>query len=116
MGTLGRSSQSAQFARGALRWETPVIEVPTGQKLLDREGHAIGKITDVVANPTTVELEWLTVKTGLMGGEHLVPVEAVETTSDGSLMVPFTKEQVKSATADPHIAPSGTERSALYGH
>jgi hypothetical protein len=92
------------------------MDVPTGQKLLDREGNAIGKITDVVANPTTVELEWLTVKTGLMGGEHLVPFEAVETTSDGTLMVPFTKEQVKSAPADAHIAPSGSERSALYGH
>ena len=92
------------------------MDVPTGQKLLDREGNAIGKITDVVANPTTVELEWLTVKTGLMGGEHLVPMGAVETKEDGSLMVPFTKEQVKTAPADPHIAPSGPERSELYSH
>ena len=93
-----------------------MMDLPTGQKLLDRDGHAIGKITDVVANPTTVELEWLTVKTGLMGGEHLVPVEGVEETGDGSLKCQFTKEQVKSAAADPHIAPSAPERAELYSH
>ena len=45
-----------------------------GEKLVDRDGNTVGKITDVIVDSATLENEWITVKTGMMGGEHLVPI------------------------------------------
>ena len=87
-----------------------------GQKLLSQDGAAIGKITDVISDPATLEPEWLTVKTGLVGGEHLVPVKAIDPNAEG-VVVPFDKDHVKSApTVDDHTAPSGREREQIYAH
>jgi len=91
-------------------------QVLIGQDLLDREGNAIGKITDVIVDPATLEPEWITVKTGRFGGERLVPVSAVEA-SDGAVVAPFDKERVKdSPNPGQHTSPSEPEREALYAH
>jgi len=50
----------------------------TGHELLDREGAPVGKVTDVIADPATMRAEWAVVKTGRFGGEHLVPLDAIE--------------------------------------
>jgi hypothetical protein len=87
-----------------------------GQKLLSQDGTPIGKITDVISDPATLEPEWLTVKTGLVGGEHLVPVKAIDPGAEG-IVVPFDKDEVKSApTVSDHTAPSGREREEIYEH
>jgi sporulation protein YlmC with PRC-barrel domain len=88
-----------------------------GEKLMDRDGNTVGKITDVIVDSATLENEWITVKTGMMGGEHLVPFAAVEERGD-TITVPFAKDDVKAApTVDKgHAAPSPSEREQVFSH
>jgi sporulation protein YlmC with PRC-barrel domain len=88
-----------------------------GEKLVDRDGNTVGKITDVIVDAATLENEWITVKTGMMGGEHLVPIAAVDE-DGGQIRVPFAKDNVKAApTVDKgHAAPSPTEREEVFSH
>ena len=88
-----------------------------GEKLMDRDGNTVGKITDVIVDSATLENEWITVKTGMMGGEHLVPIAAVEQHGD-AIRVPFAKDDVKAApTVDKgHAAPSPSERNQVFSH
>jgi sporulation protein YlmC with PRC-barrel domain len=88
-----------------------------GQQLLDRDGVAIGKVTDVIFDAATLEPEWITVKVGRFGGEHFVPVSATETGGDGPA-VPFPKEKVKEAPVAEkgHAAPSPNERQMIFQH
>ena len=88
-----------------------------GEKLIDREGNTVGKITDIIVDSATLENEWITVKTGMMGGEHLVPIAAVEEHGN-QIQVPFAKDDVKSApTVDKgHAAPSPSEREQVFSH
>ncbi|HEV3365341.1 MAG TPA: PRC-barrel domain-containing protein [Acidimicrobiia bacterium] len=88
-----------------------------GEKLVDRNGNPVGKITDVIVDAATLENEWLTVKTGMMGGEHLVPIVAVEEDGD-EITIPFAKDEVKAApTVDKgHAAPSPSERVKVFSH
>lgn len=88
-----------------------------GEKLVDREGNPVGKITDVIVDSATLENEWLTVKTGMMSGEHLVPFAVVEDRGE-EIAVPFAKDEIKSApTPDKgHAAPSPTERQEVFSH
>jgi len=91
--------------------------VPIGEKLIDRDGNTVGKITDVIVDSATLQSEWLTVKTGMMGGEHLVPISAVDD-RNGDLRVPFAKDDIKGApTVDKgHAAPSPSEREEVFSH
>jgi hypothetical protein len=88
-----------------------------GEKLMDRDGNIVGKITDVIVDSATLENEWITVKTGMMGGEHLVPITAVDEAGD-QIRVPFAKDDVKAApTVDKgHAAPSPSEREQVFAH
>ncbi len=94
-----------------------MARVVIGEKLLDRNGKPVGKITDVIVDSATLESEWITVKTGMMGGEHLVPIAAVEA-DDDQITVPFAKDEVKAApTVDKgHAAPSPSERAQVFSH
>ena len=88
-----------------------------GEKLVDRDGNTVGKITDVIVDSATLENEWITVKTGMMGGEHLVPYAVVAEHGE-QIAVPFDKDQIKSApTVDKgHAAPSPSERMEVFRH
>ena len=94
-----------------------MARVLIGEKLVDQEGNTVGKITDVIVDSATLENEWITVKTGMLGGEHLVPVAVVEERGD-AIAVPFVKEEVKAApTVDKgHAAPSPSEREQVFSH
>jgi sporulation protein YlmC with PRC-barrel domain len=94
-----------------------MARVLIGEKLLDRDGNSVGKITDVIVDSATLENEWITVKTGMMGGEHLVPYSVVAEHGD-LIAVPFEKGQIKSApTVDKgHAAPSPSERNEVFRH
>lgn len=88
----------------------------TQQELVDPEGHPIGKVTDVISDPATLQPEWAVVKLGRFGHEHLIPIQAIEE-HDAHLVVPFGKEAVKEAPAvKDHMAPSNREREELYRH
>jgi len=88
-----------------------------GEKLTDRNGNPVGKITDVIVDAATLENEWITVKTGMMGGEHLVPIAAVEADGD-QITIPFARDEVKSAPIvdKGHAAPSPSERVQVFSH
>ena len=94
-----------------------MTRVLIGEKLVDREGNTVGKITDVIVDSATLENEWITVKTGMMGGEHLVPIAVVGEHGD-QIALPFDKERIKSApTVDKgHAAPSPSERHLVFAH
>jgi len=94
-----------------------MARVLIGEKLVDRNGNTIGKITDVIVDSATLENEWITVKTGMMGGEHLVPITAVE--EDGEqITLPFAKDEVKAAPMvdKGHAGPSPSERAQVFSH
>ena len=94
-----------------------MARVLIGEKLLDRDGKPVGKITDVIVDSATLENEWITVKTGMMGGEHLVPYSVVDGEGE-AIAVPFDKDQIKSApVADRgHASPSPSERAQVFSH
>jgi hypothetical protein len=82
---------------------------------MDSEGNVIARISDVIPHPATLRPEWFVVRTGRIGGEHLVPVEAVVSTEDGQVVAPFGKDRIKHAPrAKEHASPSRPERDALY--
>lgn len=94
-----------------------MARVLIGEKLLDRDGKPVGKITDVIVDAATLENEWITVKAGMLGGEHLVPYSVVA--EDGEqIAVPFEKDQIRSApTVDKgHAPPSPSERQEVFRH
>jgi sporulation protein YlmC with PRC-barrel domain len=94
-----------------------MARVLIGEKLLDRDGKPVGKITDVIVDSATLENEWITVKTGMMGGEHLVPYSVVA--EDGEqIAVPFDKDQIKAAPVvdKGHASPSPSERAQVFSH
>lgn len=94
-----------------------MAHITVGEVLLDAHGNGIGTITDIISDPVTIEPEWLTVRIGRLGGEHLVPVGAVESLKDGGVSVPFQRDQVKKAPrVKNHAGPERSERDALYQH
>jgi uncharacterized protein YrrD len=87
-----------------------------GRPLTSASGDRIGKITDVISDPNGFEPEWLTVKTGVLRREHLVPIVAVEERG-GDVVTTLDAEVIKHAPVSPdHTRPSDAERRALYEH
>ena len=95
-----------------------MARVVIGEKLLDRNGKPVGKITDVIVDSATLENEWITVKTGMMGGEHLVPYSCIGDEHDDAIAVPFDKDQIKTAPVvdKGHASPSPSERAQVFSH
>lgn len=88
----------------------------SGREVHDRDGEKVGTITDVIAEPATLEAEWVVVKMGRLGGEHLVPIEAIDLTGD-EVVVRFAKGEVKTAPkVKEHTSPSRAEKDSLLRH
>jgi hypothetical protein len=84
--------------------------------LVDNAGGELGKVTDIIPNPRDLEPEFIVVKSGLFGDEHLVPVAAVDH-KDGEYVAPFGADVLKQTPAvDQHTAPTASERESLYEH
>jgi uncharacterized protein (TIGR02271 family) len=88
-----------------------------GQDLTDSSGDKIGKIEEIYLDTDTNEPEWALVHTGLFGTKQtFVPIRDASE-ADGSLSVPFAKDQVKDAPkVDPDGQLSQEEESELYRH
>ncbi|WP_067971105.1 DUF2382 domain-containing protein [Nocardiopsis trehalosi] len=88
-----------------------------GHKLLDREGHNVGRIEQVYFDDRTDAPKWAAVQTGMFGAKHsLVPLQGSRATED-DLMVPFDKDTIKDAPridADDHL--SMDDEDTLYRH
>ena len=74
--------------------DTPSL---TGRPAVDRQFESVGKVTDVIFADTSSEPRWAVVKTGVLGGEHYVPLENTYVDENGRLVVPFDKATVKHA-------------------
>jgi PRC-barrel domain len=87
-----------------------------GKTLYTFSGKQIGKVTDVLCRSVDLEPEWVAVKSGLLGREHLVPAAAI-TERDGALMTQVDDYVVKHAPVlREHVTPTGAERERLRAH
>lgn len=87
-----------------------------GDTMVDDAGHRVGKVTDVVSRPDTLEAEWLVVKTSLFGRPRLVPLVAAY--EDGhTAHIAYSKDDVMSAPV-PEVPTSlaAFERKGLLAH
>ena len=94
------------------------LQALTSRDVVDRDGKLVGYVEAIFNDRDTGKPEWLGVMTGKLRQHHvLVPVSNVQR-ADGSVTVPWTKEQVESApdygAPDRSISPE-LEREA-YRH
>jgi hypothetical protein len=92
-----------------------VSMVNAGDVLYGPGEEKIGKITDVIAEESTLQPLWCEVKVGALGGRHLVPVGQVAVVGD-HLVVPYGKDRVKTAPTASGVIPLDSERDLLYDH
>jgi hypothetical protein len=80
-----------------------------GSKLHNTLGEEIGTVTDVIYRAIDLAPEWVTVKKGLLGHEHLLPVSAL-TERVGMLMTTVSPDLIKhSPVVNEHITPTKGE-------
>jgi hypothetical protein len=68
----------------------------TGHPVVDTRLARVGTVTDVLFDDRAVP-GWAVVKTGLLGGEHFVPLQYTYVDADGRLVVPLKKADIKHA-------------------
>jgi hypothetical protein len=86
----------------------------TGHPVLDDHHQKVGTVSDVLYDERG-EARWAVVNPGPMRAEHYVPVEGSYMTNDGAVVIPYAKEQVKTAakaTRD-HVLDSSIERELI---
>jgi hypothetical protein len=69
----------------------------TGHTVVDPNLKRIGTVTDVLYDEREQSPRWAVVKTGIVGGEHFVPLAASYVDEDGRLIVPHDKASIKHA-------------------
>ena len=67
-----------------------------GTRMVGRDGEAIGTVERVFSNDSTGEPAWVTVHTGVMRREYVIPLEGSQTDAD-SIHVPYTQAMVKNS-------------------
>ena len=73
----------------------------TDHEVVDRHNQHVGKVTDVIFDERDFRPKWTTVKTGVLRGEHLAPMEGAYVSEDGVLVLPFDREVVLHAPKAP---------------
>lgn len=93
------------------------IQELIGHKLIDQDGHSVGKIGQVYRDDQTQEPTWVTVHTGMFGHqESFVPLVGAEVTEQ-DLRVPFSKKMIKDSPrfeTGGHLSPE--QEAQLYEH
>ena len=69
----------------------------TGHAVFDAHLQRVGTVTDVLYDEREQVPRWAIVKTGVIGGEHFVPLAASYVDQDGRLVVPHDKARIKRA-------------------
>jgi stress response protein YsnF len=67
-----------------------------GTQMVGRDGEEIGAVERVFSKDSTGEPAWVTVRTGVMRREHVIPLEGSQSNAD-SIHVPFTQDMVKNS-------------------
>ncbi len=94
--------------------ETPQELSLTGHPVLDDHHQKVGTVSDVLYDERG-EPRWAVVDPGPLRSEHYVPVEGSYMTNEGAVVIPYAKEQVKSAAkaSRDHVLDSALERELL---
>jgi len=85
-----------------------------GHDVVDPDNRLIGKIEDVIYDPTG-EPTWAVVNLGLLHAAHYLPVSSGYLTEDGIFVVPYDKRTVKAApkATGHHVLEPDTEIELL---
>jgi sporulation protein YlmC with PRC-barrel domain len=88
-----------------------------GRDVIDRNGHAVGVITDLYVDDATGRPEWAAVKTGLFS-HRVTFVPLSQAASHGlRVQVPYAQRQIHDApNIDPDGQLSADEEASLYQH
>lgn len=89
----------------------------TDHEVVDRHNHHVGKVTDVIFDDRDFQPRWTTVKTGVLRGEHLAPMDGAYVSEDGVLVLPCDKETVLHAPKPPRdhvLTPQLAQEAASY--
>ena len=83
----------------------------TGHDVVDSEMTKVGRVTDVLSDERATP-KWAVVKTGVFGGERFVPLDRTYLDTDGRLVVPMTKTDIKRAprVRGDHVITSDVQR------
>jgi len=68
-----------------------------GHVVVDHHLKAVGTVTDVLFDEREIAPVWAIVRTGVLGGEHYVPLADSYVDHDGRLVVPHAKYSIKHA-------------------
>jgi hypothetical protein len=81
-------------------------------RLVDEQGEELGKVTDVIYDAATNRPTWLVVHTGVLHGDHYLPVEGSYRAEDGAIITPFDKHTLHHAAKAPkdHVLTAELER------
>jgi hypothetical protein len=82
-----------------------------GHIVIDDRQQKVGTVSDVLYDESG-DARWAIVDPGPLRPEHFVPVEGAYVADDGTVVVPYGKDQVKSAAKAPrdHVLPADVER------
>lgn len=82
-----------------------------GHVMIDDRQQKVGTVSDVLYDDSG-DARWAVVDPGPLRSEHFVPVEGSYVADDGTVVVPYGKDQVKSAAKAPrdHVLPADVER------
>jgi sporulation protein YlmC with PRC-barrel domain len=88
-----------------------------GRDVIDRNGHAVGVITDIFVDDLTGRPEWAVVKTGLFS-HRVTFLPLSQATQHGMrVQVPFDQRHIHEApNIEPHGQLSADEEARLYQH
>src|SRR5437879_9028367 len=75
--------------------------VLAGHAVVDTRLARVGKVTDVLFDDRAAEPRWVVVKTGILSGEHFVPLDHTYVDLEGRLVVPLNKSNIKHAPKVP---------------
>lgn len=68
-----------------------------GHAVVDNHHQTVGTVTDVLFDEREIGPVWAIVRTGVLGGEHYVPLADSYVDHDGRLVVPHAKYSIKHA-------------------
>src|SRR5262245_50287058 len=79
--TVGRTRP-----KGEAMSETPAHESTVGTKVVDSQGHAVGKVADVLYDDRTLQPRWVAINLGMLHRHQpLVPLQQPYVSDDGRL-------------------------------
>jgi hypothetical protein len=119
MSTLPTPGERNEVAATEFLGDEPATGSPmelslTGHTVLDDHHQKVGTVSDVLYDDRG-EPRWAVVNPGPMRAEHYVPVEGSYMTNDGAVVIPYGKEQVKTAAkaSRDHVLDATIERDLI---